>query len=64
MISVYTEVMNTDTGAAKQRVTIDLEPSLHERLRKAAFERRESMSDIMREALSDWLGKHQEEDER
>lgn len=43
MISVYTEIM--------KRITVDLEDPLFERLRKAAFDRRESMSDIIRKAL-------------
>lgn len=34
-----------------------LEEDQYERLRKAAFDSRRSMTDILREALEDWLGR-------
>jgi metal-responsive CopG/Arc/MetJ family transcriptional regulator len=43
MTSVYHEVM--------KRITVDLDEGLFERLRRAAFDRREPMSEIVREAL-------------
>lgn len=36
-----------------------LEDVQYERLRKAAFEERRAMTDILREALEDWLNRHE-----
>ena len=35
-----------------KRITVDLEPAMFDRLRQAAFDRRESMSVIVREGLT------------
>lgn len=36
-----------------------LEDAQYERLRRAAFETRRSMTDILREALEDWLNRYE-----
>jgi Ribbon-helix-helix protein, copG family len=36
-----------------------LEDAQYERLRRAAFETRRPMTDILREALEDWLNLHE-----
>lgn len=36
-----------------------LDDAQYERLRKVAFETRRSMTDIIREALGDWLTRHE-----
>jgi Ribbon-helix-helix domain len=38
-----------------------LEDAQYERLRRAAFETRRPMTDILREALEDWLSRYEEE---
>jgi len=38
-----------------QRYQIHLDPDLHETLRRVAFERRLTMSQIVRWAIRDWL---------
>lgn len=38
-----------------KRITVDLDEHLFEQLRKAAFDRHQSMSDIVREALEKTL---------
>ena len=43
-----------------KRITLDLEESLYERLRKAAFDRHESVAAATREALEGWLGEADE----
>ena len=46
---------------AKKNVNALMEDELYERLRKVAFEDRRAMTDILREALVDWLN-HREAD--
>lgn len=41
--------------AVLTRVTVDLDEPLYEQLRKAAFDRHESVSAALREALKAWL---------
>ena len=40
-----------------------LDADQYERLRKAAFTGRRPMTDILREALEDWLTRHEAEEE-
>jgi hypothetical protein len=47
-----------------KRITVDLEDGLYQRLRRAAFDREESVSEAIREALVAWLpGPDQEEEQ-
>jgi predicted transcriptional regulator len=48
---------------ATKRVTLDLDPELYERLRKAAYDRHVSMSDIAREALESALPRSQSKED-
>ena len=42
-------------GEARVRFTVDLPRSLHKRLKLAAVERETPMTDLARQALSEWL---------
>jgi Ribbon-helix-helix protein, copG family len=42
-----------------KRITVDLEEAQFERLRKAAFDGREPMSVIVRDAVKDYLDRHE-----
>ena len=42
-------------GEARVRFTVDLPRSLHKRLKLAALERDQPMTDLAREALGEWL---------
>jgi hypothetical protein len=39
----------------RTRMTCDLSKSLHWRLKQAALDRRQSLSDLVRQALAEWL---------
>lgn len=42
-------------GEARVRFTVDLPRSLHKRLKLAALERDQPMTDLARQALAEWL---------
>ena len=42
-------------GEARVRFTVDLPRSLHKRLKVAAMDREEPMTDLARQALGEWL---------
>ena len=45
-------------GEARVRFTVDLPRSLHKRLKLAALNRDEPMTDLAREVLAEWLEAH------